>query len=731
MSEGFDDLEFSEAVASSGILTTSFEFLADFECDSSDDALVKSLVNEAKYAGKKLTTKSSVPANIHRLEFREFWLNTLKPDEFVRDTIENGYRLPLLVEPPESFEQNNLSARNDMEFVREEVKRLEALNCIVKTAVRPKLVLPLSSVFSKKKRLVVDGSRCLNPYLKKKSVRLSDLRDIPDLVEAEDFLCADDLDSGYWHLGVHPDYYKYLGIHIPEIDGSSSFYFWRVLFLGISDAVFIFTAVLKPIVVFLHSLGRKCSIYIDDIFSAGSSFLDALATNKVVCDTLAKAGWVVKEADKSGPSQRLLYLGLEICTVSLKFFIPEKKMTKLFTKLKSFARGQPHVKIRDIASLLGLIMSCYKALGPVTRIMSRTNYAWVHSSLCSGGWDSFAPYPSACRKELEFWIENLASLNGFPFSASKSESRFEIEIAGDASDRGLFAFQYGDGMETIARRLFTDKEAKESSTYREVLVLHEVYCSRNVGRLAKARIRHLTDNKAVEYIFRSGSRNPRIHKLVVEIFLSCHAHQILLTVSWRSRDDPLLQIADSGSRDFDGSSFSLDFSSFLVILESFSHVHLSVDAMAQSWNKKFPRYFSRLKDPLAIGQNFFGQKLLVNEGYYIFPPPRSIVASLLHLRKFGASGVLVMPLWPSCSFFNFVFPDGRHPGSWALSMIRFRPEGFLWDPCIKSQTFKNNPTFDVLAINFSFRLCEWNCFSRAAINYQLCLDWGCDLCSMK
>ena len=153
--------------------------------------------------------------------------------------------------------------------------------------------------------------------------------------------------------------------------------------------------------------------------------------------------------------------------------------------------------------------------------------------------------------------------------------------------------------------------------------------------------------------------------------------------------------------------------------------------MAQSWNKKFPRYFSRLKDPLAIGQNFFGQKLLVNEGYYIFPPPRSIVASLLHLRKFGASGVLVMPLWPSCSFFNFVFPDGRHPGSWALSMIRFRPEGFLWDPCIKSQTFKNNPTFDVLAINFSFRLCEWNCFSRAAINYQLCLDWGCDLCSMK
>ena len=122
----------------------------------------------------------------------------------------------MLVEPPESFEENNLSARADMAFVREEIKRLEALNCIVKTPVRPKLVLPLSSVFSKKKRLVVDGSRCLNPFLIKKSVRLSDLRDTPNLVKEGDFMCADDLDSGNWHLGVHPDYFKYLGIHVPE-----------------------------------------------------------------------------------------------------------------------------------------------------------------------------------------------------------------------------------------------------------------------------------------------------------------------------------------------------------------------------------------------------------------------------------------------------------------------------------------------------------------------------------
>ena len=361
--------------------------------------------------------------------------------------------------------------------------------------------------------------------------------------------------------------------------------------------------------------------------------------------------------------------------------------------------------------------------------MTRSCYAWVHASLSDLFlWDSYAPFSCTCRKELIFWLENIESLNGYSFSASKSEEQFEMEVVGDASDKGLFAYSYGDTYETVARRKFTRKESKESSTYREILVLHEVYCSPDVGRLANKKIRHLTDNKAVEFIFKAGSNKFRIHRMVVDIFLSCRSHRILLNVSWRSRDDPRLQIADAGSRDFDGSSFSLDFASFSVILEAFSHVNLSVDAMAQFWNKKFPLYFSRRKDPAAMGQNFFAQKLYPDIGYYIFPPPHDIVAVLLHLQLYRASGVLILPLWPSQSFFNFVFPDGKHPGPWAVSLLRFRPSSFVCDPCVRSVTFKNNPSFDIVAIQFSFRNSEEDCFSRALSITSLCIDWGCDKC---
>ena len=213
---------------------------------------------------------------------------------------------------------------------------------------------------------------------------------------------ADDLDSGYWHLGIHPDHYKYLGIHIPEEDGSTSFYFWRVLFLGVSDAVFIFSVILKPIVVFLHTLGHRVSMYIDDLLTVGDSLESAVESNRVACDALAKAGWVTKPDQKTGPAQRLQYLGLEICFSTMKFFIPKKKLEKLLLQLAAAVNAPPHFKVRSVASTIGLLMSCSRALGPVTRIMSRNNYAWINLALQETIWDGFAAYTSECRKEFNF-----------------------------------------------------------------------------------------------------------------------------------------------------------------------------------------------------------------------------------------------------------------------------------------------------------------------------------------
>ena len=63
--EPFNDNDFQAAVGS----------FANFDFFTSDLCLAKSLSNQGVYAGKTLTTKCAVPGNIHKEEFRDFWLN--------------------------------------------------------------------------------------------------------------------------------------------------------------------------------------------------------------------------------------------------------------------------------------------------------------------------------------------------------------------------------------------------------------------------------------------------------------------------------------------------------------------------------------------------------------------------------------------------------------------------------------------------------------------------------
>ena len=93
-------------------------------------------------------------------------------EPYVVETVRSGYKLKLDEEPPPSFCKNNKSALDDSEVVRAELDRLEQLGCVVKVEQRPYVTLPLSSVFSGKKRLVVDASRGLNPFCTARGIKV-------------------------------------------------------------------------------------------------------------------------------------------------------------------------------------------------------------------------------------------------------------------------------------------------------------------------------------------------------------------------------------------------------------------------------------------------------------------------------------------------------------------------------------------------------------------------------
>ena len=167
--------------------------------------------------------------------------DVLKAPKFVLDTISEGDKFPFSKIPPSAYSKNNASFFKNSEFGLAELLRLEQLGCISRVQEQPYIVLPLTVVFSKKLRLVVDASRTLNPYIIDQKVKLESLDIAEQLVQQNDFQTCSDLDSGYWHVPIFPDHKKYVGCHVILDSGEILYFVWNVLFLGIKSAVYIFT----------------------------------------------------------------------------------------------------------------------------------------------------------------------------------------------------------------------------------------------------------------------------------------------------------------------------------------------------------------------------------------------------------------------------------------------------------------------------------------------------------
>ena len=70
---------------------------------------------------------------------------------------------------------------------------------------------------------------------------------------------------------------------------------------------------------------------------------------------------------------------------------------------------------------------------------------------------------------------------------------------------------------------------------------------------------HYTDSQAMASIVTKGSRNVRLHPMVVDVSLALRKYGIKVEDVWRSREDGMIQWADRGSRDFHDDDVSLDF----------------------------------------------------------------------------------------------------------------------------------------------------------------------------
>jgi len=655
---------------------------------------------------------AQVIGRINQPEFFPFWRDVIRAPPHVLRWIKEGYNLDFKFgPPPPSAERNNASARDPahFDFICDELRDLQASGAIVEVSHRPYIVLPIQvAVQRAKKRLIVDASRAINPWLTDGHVKLPTLPRVAPNVPHGAWLCTLDLKSGYYHWRVRPADRRFLGIAWSGRDGVLRYFQWTVTFLGLSTLVRDFTKVLRPLIAHVRRLGIMSSIYIDDVLIASASRQAALADCARVRRILAAAGWIDNPAKRQGPAQRVEYLGLVLNSPDLTIHVPREKLAAISSTLESAASTR-RATVRDLARVAGQVVSLLQATGPSTLLLGRPLFEAIAGAVHYDQWIDWTPLWPHFRR----LAEELPRLSGHPIHSDDDEHvTSSLHLSSDASANGLAVCQIlcregrshhwheGPCGQAWFRQPLDHLSALLSSTHRELLAIFNFLC-REGTRLSGRRVTNWTDSANVERILLRGSRVPGLQRLALAIHDLARHHRIALRVFWVRRTDPRLQLADACSRfaePTDPDDFGLSAKDF-SLLQQASGRPFDFDLFASESNARCAAFASITEAPDAAFRDAFSRDWSELGFVYAHPPPALVAASIRKLVHEQASGVIVLPRWYTLPGWHLVCDDGAHVNGWALRVRRFQPR-YRSGPGVLSPTFKGVPVFPTLAIWF-------------------------------
>ena len=620
-----------------------------------------------------------------------FWEQELKAPSIVIEWIKQGYKLPLLSLPDPFERANHKSALENKDFVSGALKDLVNNRCVLEVCSVPRVCSPLSVVTnsSGKKRLVID-LRYLNGYLLKEKFKYEDLRIAMLMFQKGDYMFSFDLKSGYHHVDINEKNWQYLGFAWDN-GGGKKYFCFKVLPFGLATACYVFTKLLRPIIKYWRSQSLRAIIYLDDGVVAVKGKDAADAASRRVRNDLSKAG-LVENTEKSSwvPAQRLAWLGFIIDLEKGKMEVPMEKLEALLRQLKQamLLRALP---ARSIASITGKIISMSIALGPVTRLMTRSLYALISTRY---SWCHMLEISAEARSELQFWADQLKEFNGQDIWHSPSAVRF---VYSDASDTGYGGYTIEHGCH-IAQGQWLPHEASQSSTWRELRAVRNVL-EALANKLMNHRVRWFTDNQNVVRILTTGSRKLVLQQEALAIFRRSVSSCIRIEPEWIPREAN--QQADLLSRIIDRDDWSLHPSLFKM-LDAKWGPH-TIDRFASFFNSQLPRFNSRFWNPGSEAVDAFTCDWSGENNWWC--PPIYLVPRVLgHAQETHAKGTLLVPQWPSAPFWPMLFTSGSKVSQSVVATQVIEKEQVVIC-CGRSgaQLFKGEPNTNLLAVRLDFQ----------------------------
>ena len=298
-------------------------------------------------------------------------------------------------------------------------------------------------------------------------------------------------------------------------------------------------------------------------------------------------------------------------------------------------------KIRDVASIIGLLVSCELAVpyGPMYRhtIENEKNKMLAQNG---GNFEAKMVLSEQATSDLHWWSKTLPSS-----TAPMHRHMPDYVIETDASKEGWGA--HCDGRTTGGQ--WSRQEALHHINYLELkaclLALQSFFPSH--GRI----VIHLKSDNATTIAYLKhfgGSKSELLNKLSREIWTWCMSRNIWLTVSHLPGSENI--VADYASRHFrDDLEWKLDPCVFQRLTQSFQMP--DVDLFASRLNYQVSSYVSWQADPSCAHIDAFTIDWSAYECFYAFPPFSLIDRVLTKIEHDKAKGIVVAPLWHTQPWF--------------------------------------------------------------------------------
>jgi hypothetical protein len=182
-----------------------------------------------------------------------------------------------------------------------------------------------------------------------------------DLSVAEELIAKDDCMASFDLVKLHQADKKFFGFELPRKDGGSDYFQFTVMAYGYSPAVEVVTRLLKPVKAYLHSLGIKLSIFVDDGRVSVNTAEKTWDQFQFVLKVLQLCGWNIQyKKTMTEASQTLLHLGFISYSVQMRYFLPIEKenvVVDMPEKTVQEAVCGHRIEALELARLLGKLNS--------------------------------------------------------------------------------------------------------------------------------------------------------------------------------------------------------------------------------------------------------------------------------------------------------------------------------------------------------------------------------------